>query len=233
MKIMTFNTQHCQNYVTRKIDYELMAKVIKDSGADIVGLNEMRGLGVREDYEEQVEMLAKLTGMPYFYFGKAIDFSGNPYGNGLLSKIPIVNIKTVSIPDPKPRKYEGYYETRGVIVAEIQGGVTVLVTHVGLNPDEAENAISVLAEQIKPNKCVLMGDFNMTPDNPLFAPILEKMIDTAEGLCADKLSYPSDNPDRKIDYIFISPDGKVLFSDIPTIIASDHRPHIAHVEFAK
>ena len=43
MKIMTFNTQHCQNYITKKIDFEAMAKVIRDSGADFVGLNEMRG----------------------------------------------------------------------------------------------------------------------------------------------------------------------------------------------
>ena len=47
MKIMSFNTQHCLNYVERKIDFAIMAKAITDCGADIVGLNEMRGQGKR------------------------------------------------------------------------------------------------------------------------------------------------------------------------------------------
>ena len=91
MKIMTFNTQHCLNYMTKKIDFDVMAKAIIDCDADIVGLNEMRGLGNIEEYAEQVEILAKLTGMKYFYFGKAVDFPAGPYGNGFLSKIPILN----------------------------------------------------------------------------------------------------------------------------------------------
>ena len=231
MKIMTFNTQHCLNYITRKIDFEVMAKAIVDCGADIVGLNEMRGLGSDEEYTEQVETLARLTGMEYFYFGKAIDFAHGPYGNGFLSKIPIVSVKTVIIPDPNPRKYDGYYETRGVIVAELEGGVTVLVTHVGLNPDEAENAVATLCENIAPSKCVLMGDFNMMPDDPTLAPIFDRMTDTAADFCADKFSFPSDAPDCKIDYIFVSRDARVISADIPAIVASDHRPHVACVEF--
>ena len=49
MKIMSFNTQHCLNYVTRKIDYDVMADAIRQCDADIVGLNEMRGLGSAAD----------------------------------------------------------------------------------------------------------------------------------------------------------------------------------------
>lgn len=231
MKIMTFNTQHCLNYMTKKIDFDVMAKAIIDCDADIVGLNEMRGLGNIEEYAEQVEILAKLTGMKYFYFGKAVDFPAGPYGNGFLSKIPIVDVKTMLIPDPNPRKYNGYYETRSIIVARIEGDVSVLVTHIGLNPDEVENAISMICENITPSKCILMGDFNMTPDNQALVLISERMKDTASGFCDDKLSFPSDKPDRKIDYIFVSHDAKVISADIPPIIASDHRPHIACVEF--
>ena len=36
--------------------------------------------------------------------------------------------------------------------------------------------------------------------------------------------------DCKIDYIFVSPDIKIKSADIPEIIASDHRPHIAVIE---
>ena len=31
MKIMSFNTQHCFNYIERKIDFEIVAKAILDA----------------------------------------------------------------------------------------------------------------------------------------------------------------------------------------------------------
>ena len=37
MKIMSFNTQHCMNYITRKIDFQKMADAIKACDADLVG----------------------------------------------------------------------------------------------------------------------------------------------------------------------------------------------------
>ena len=39
MKVMSFNTQHCLNYLERKIDFQVMADAINRCGADIVGLN--------------------------------------------------------------------------------------------------------------------------------------------------------------------------------------------------
>jgi len=72
-----------------------------------------------------------------------------------------------------------------------------------------------------------MGDFNVTPSNSVLAPIRSVMYDTAEKFDTDKLSFPSDAPDRKTDYIFVSRDIEVQDADIPSIIASDHRPHTA------
>lgn len=230
MKILSFNTQHCLNYVEKKIDFEIMARVIRDCDADVVGLNEMRGKGLDPEYTEQVEILAKLTGMNDFYFAPAIEFpSKGPYGNGFLSKLPIRKAETVLIEDPSPKGYGGYYETRCVLKAELEGGVTVLVTHFGLNPDEQENAVKTILKHMADQKCILMGDFNVRPDNPVLAPIREKMKDAADFFDAPKLSFPSDTPNRKIDYIFVSPDVEIVAADIPAIVASDHRPHTATV----
>ncbi len=41
------------------------------------------------------------------------------------------------------------------------------------------------------------------------------------------LSFPSDNRECKIDYIFISHDIEIDSADIPEIVSSDHRPHTA------
>ena len=231
MKIMTFNTQHCKNYVEGHIDFEIMASVIKTCAPDIVGLNEMRDKSDHPEYEAQVEKLRELTGMKYCYFAKAKQFKNGPYGNGFLSNIPILGAEVIGIPDPETRGYDGYYETRCLLKVTLEGGVTVLVSHFGLNPDEQKNAVATVVASLVGEKCILMGDFNMTPDNPILAPIYGRMKDTAEVFDSEKFSFPSDKPDRKIDYIFVSPDAKILEADIPAIVASDHRPHIAIVDF--
>ena len=232
MKIMTFNTQHCRNYLEGKIDYPIMAKAITDCGAEIVGLNEMRNQGVLEGYEPQVQNLSELTGLKHWYFAKAIDVGeNNPYGNGLLSAVPIVSVETIPVPDPAVKSGTEYYETRCLLKAKLENGVTVLVIHFGLNEDEQENAVKTVLEHMENEKCILMGDFNMTPENPILRPIAERMIDTAEVFDGVQYSFPSDEPDQKIDYIFVSQDAKIRSAEIPPIVASDHRPQIAEILF--
>ena len=231
LKVMTFNTQHCLDYLAQKIDFEVMAEAIRREEPDIVGLNEMRGAGQNEEYAAQVDILSELTGMKYFHFAPAIEFpGGGPYGNGFLSRIPIEKAETVMIPDPVEKKYDGYYETRCILKATLEGGITVLCSHFGLNPDELENAVSTAVENLAPQKCVLMGDFNMRPEDKMLLPIREKMRDTADAFAGERLSWPSDKPQVKIDYIFVSPDVRVVSADIPATVASDHRPHVATVE---
>ena len=232
MKIMSFNTQHCSNYVTKRIDYPIMAKAIKTCFADIVGLNEMRDKGEIEDFDAQTAELARLTGLEHYYFAKAIEWRGsNPYGNGLLSRYPIISAETIMVPDPAEKKYSGHYETRCLLKARLECGITVLVIHFGLNPDEQKNAVDTVLEHLEEERCVLMGDFNVTPDNDILAPIRARMKDTADAFGGQRLSFPSDEPTMKIDYIFVSPDIEVREADIPAIVASDHRPHTAEIEF--
>lgn len=233
MKIMSFNTQHCENYLEEKIDFELMAKVIRESGADIIGLNEIRGAGEIVGYTDQLQSLSSLTGIENRYFAKAIDAGGKnaPYGNALLSKYPIERAETIIVPDP-PVRLEGHrdYETRCLLKAVLSCKITVLVIHFGLNPDEQENAMRTVMENLEDERCILMGDFNVTPDNSILDPLREKMVDASSLFKEEKMSFPSDNPTRKIDYIFVSPDLELVDADIPAVVASDHRPHTAEIK---
>ncbi len=233
MKVMSFNTQHCLNYIERKIDFQIMADAIKKCDADIVGLNEMRDKGVHPEFEAQCRILSEKTGLKYYYFAKTIDVGeNNPYGNGFLSRIPILEAETILIPNPVVTEPDHYYETRCILKARLENGVTVLVTHFGLTPEEQANAAKTVAENLTDN-CILMGDFNVTPDNNVLLPIRERMKDTAQVFTEELFSFPSDKPNRKIDYIFVSSDIEIIDADIPVIIASDHRPHTATVEVKK
>lgn len=250
MKIVSFNMQHCQNYITKEIDYQLYADVIKLLDPDIIGLNEMRSQGSIEGYEYQTEKLSELTGMKNYYFAKAIDVLNaddpenvvvvaasesesdiNPYGNAFLSKLAIESAETIYIPDPAPEDRHGEldYEPRCLLKARLEGGITVLVIHFGLNAEEHILAVNTVLEHLASEKCILMGDFNVEPDNEVLAPIRERMRDTSDLFKIPRGSWPAGAPDRKIDYIFVSPDVEVIAADIPGVIASDHRPHTAEI----
>lgn len=236
MKIMSFNTQHCLNFLEQKVDYECMANAILKCEADIVGLNEMYDALPQEteqskNFGAQTEKLSKLTGLNHYYFAKAInDYPNGLYGNGFLSRVPISSCETIMIPDPV--KLPGkFYETRCILKAVLENGLTILVTHFGLNPEEQENAAKTVLENLTDEKCILMGDFNIYPDNELLKPIKERMKDASSLFDMPKLSFPSDKPSIKIDYIFVSPDIELVSADIPELIASDHRPHIAEIKY--
>ena len=231
-RILSFNTQHCRNFISGRIDFDLFADTIRRLDPDIVGLNEMRGKGVDPGYTAQTETLAEKLGYHY-YFAKALDVDGcNPYGNALLSKYPILSAETIGVPDPAVKDPKRHYETRCLLRAKIDvpSGLTVCVTHFGLNPEEKINAAQTATASILPEKCILMGDFNLTPESPELNPIREKLFDTAKLFSKPLLSYPSDNPNIKIDYIFTTSDISVLDADIPEIVASDHRPYLATIE---
>ena len=80
-----------------------------------------------------------------------------------------------------------------VLKAELENGLLVLVTHFGLCIDEQENAVKTILENIRDEKCILMGDFNVTPDNELLSPIKAKMKDTSLGFCENKKGGKQDS----------------------------------------
>ena len=233
LKLMSFNTQHCKNYITKEIDYKIMASTILRYDPDVVILNEMRDKGEREDFDAQTSIIADLVGMPYRYFAKAIDVYDvtSPYGNAIISRIPIESVETVHIPDPPKEGRIGtrWYEHRCFLKARLEGGITVLGVHVGLNPEEKELAVKTLCEHMADERCFLLGDFNMPPSDEKLGPIRACMQDAAELFTEELLSCPSDVPKYKIDYIFATPDVEFVSADIPAIVASDHRPHVATV----
>ena len=225
----TFNIFHCEDFRREKIDFDAFAEYISSFEADIIGLNEVHGKGEHPDYDAQTEILAEKLGY-YGYFGKATEIEGaNPFGNAVLTRLPVKKCVTVPIPDPETPAYDGYYETRCVIAMELADPeLTVLVTHFGLNPDEQENAVKTVLSVIPNGSCVFMGDLNARPDAPVLAPIKARLKDTAPD---EKLyTFPSNAPYRKIDYIFVSEDIRVNGVKVPDRVLSDHCPFIAELE---
>ena len=239
MRIMTYNIQHGRDYHTPDRDNILLsqtADVIRELDPVFCTLNEVRNEGALPGYTDQAKAIGDALGWQH-YFAEAIRFDGeNPYGNAIVSKYPITEAETILIPDPAEKKYDGYYETRCVLkaVLDIDGKpFTVFTAHFGLNPDEAENAVNTVLSETRKCKTpfALQGDFNLQPDSPLLRPLFEELVDTACAGFGPMFTFSSDDPFEKIDYIFVSKDVNVLSADAPAIIASDHTPYIADIDF--
>lgn len=218
---MTFNIQTCRNYHTRAIEVDLMADTIKNTRAEIIGLNEVFG-----DGPNQATLIADKLGYRHHYFAQAIVAKGRPFGNALISKYPWKEIETIPIPDP-PRDTDEYYESRVIIKARFENpDFTVIASHFGLAKSEQVNAMKTalsLIDEVK-TPLVLMGDFNITPNDDKIRPFFDRLKNAYD----EKIpSFPSGAPERRIDYIFVSPDIKVITSAIVAAVASDHLPHIA------
>ncbi len=230
MRIMSFNTLFCTNYFTKEIDFNAMAEVIKKCNPHIVGLNEMYGKSCMEEYDSQTEKLSALSGLPYFEFAEACTLEEGTFGNGFLSKMPYISAEVIPVPEEEIKTGDQLYESRCLLKMRYDDGLTVLVIHFGLNKDEHIHAVNTVLENLEDEKCILMGDFNVTPDKEVLKPIQERMTDTADFIQMPCLTFPSDNPFKKIDYIFVSKDIKVISADIPYIAVSDHLPCIAEIE---
>lgn len=229
LRIMTFNIRGCKNYITNKKDYKSIIEIIKKYNPDIIGLNEVFG-GIISN-NNQVKIIAENLNY-YSYFGKSTRVLFRKYGNGIISKYPIISNEIVNIPNPKIKTGNKLYENRSILKSIIKvenQELNVYVTHLGLNSDEQENGFKIINE-INSSNSIIMGDFNIEPNNILLNELNKKFISSDNYLNEDRFSFPSTKPSNKLDYIYISKDIKILNADIKNDIASDHLPYVVDIE---
>lgn len=233
LKIMTYNILSGRN-LKRDLNLEYAASVIREVQPVFVNLNEVRSHTQDVGPVNQALELGRLTGY-YPIFAKAIDIYGGEYGNGFLSRLPVLESRVVHIPDPAERTGKYCYEHRCILRCVLLAGetkITVLGTHFGLAPSEQASAVQTVLELLEneTNPVLLMGDLNAEPDAPEVRPLFAAMNDTCKGL--DLLSFPSDQPTIKIDHILFRGNWKTLSVSCLDTQNSDHRPLIAEIELA-
>lgn len=232
-KLMTFNIQSCKNYITKEFDHTVCSKVIKEENPDILSLNEVRTAPIVETTHKswfpQTENISEYTGLSNYYFGRSITLEGY-YGNSILSKYIIENPIVYNVKDALSHEEKVFYESRSMMVSKIDG-INVIITHMGLANEERENAVELLLNILNTltGPIVLMGDFNMQPDNKLIKVISSKLKSVDSYIKEPLLTYPSINPTMKIDYIFVSNDIEIIDAHIITKVASDHYPVVANI----
>ncbi len=234
IKIATYNVRHFSTGKLDEVDYSAFIQAIRSLDADIVGINESYGPDSRFGEKAQVEVIAEAMGWNWF-FAPAVQVPGwGIYGNSVLTRFPFIKADCIPIPDPKPVYPYKHYESRCILVLDVEtqsGPLTVAVTHFGLNPAEQEMALKTVRTLVRPHRFILMGDLNLTPDAPIISSLSDLLQDTGKYLRHEQsLSFPSDKPDRKIDYIFVTSDILVKDAEILSLTVSDHRPYKCSLE---
>ncbi|HEY0895575.1 MAG TPA: endonuclease/exonuclease/phosphatase family protein [Sphingobacteriaceae bacterium] len=98
LSVMSYNIHHGadKNEVNT---LDLMGKYIKDSGADLIGLQEVDSMCSRSGKVDQMKRLAEITGMHYA-FVRHFAYDGGAYGLGILSRYPIASVKDHRLTNP-------------------------------------------------------------------------------------------------------------------------------------
>jgi len=230
---MTYNIHHAKG-LDGKVDLERIAKVITDSNADAVALQEVDQNTQRTDGIDMAANLAKRTNM-HVAFGANLDFQGGKYGTAILSKHPIESFENHLLKQAR----EG--EPRGVLQAVLnvgQGRLLFAGTHLDHTADQGERLFSQaqfddLFAEYEGLPAIFCGDFNDTPDSELHKRMSEKWTDSwklaGEGL---GLTMSSNKPTRRIDYVWVSDKKKfkLRWARVPQTDASDHLPVVTEME---
>ena len=231
VKILTYNIHHANPPSTPgKIDIEAIAKVINDSKADIIGIQEVDINVSRSEMVNQAEKLAELTGTEYF-FSKGIDLEKGYYGVLILSKHKIVGKRRYDL--PMPVKSEN--RSLAIVDVELPGGKTISLANTHLDLKEENRIaqaefINELGELYK-KPLVLVGDLNAKPDSKPIK-ILEEYF--VRNTTSNQPTSPNVNTKNEIDYIMVLKNREFNWKTYQVIkeeYASDHLPLLAEIEF--
>ena len=232
IKVLSFNILH--GATTRgDFDLDAIAKVIIDTDPDLVALQEVDFKTTRVNGLDLATELGWRTKMAPL-FGRAMDFRGGEYGEGILSRYSFVKSRNILLPHSPGSEPRAALE----IITVLPSGdtITFIGTHLDHLKDEKDRIAQVekINEVFRDNRypTLLAGDLNATPRSVPIK-ILEKHWTPSYEKKNPQPTFPSDNPRVKIDYVMFLPKERWKVLETKVIrdsIASDHCAYFVTLE---
>jgi len=232
VKIMTFNIYHGET-MNGDFDFDAIANIILNEKVDFVALQEVDFKTNRVNKIDLANTLANKTEM-YFAFGKAIDFDGGDYGVAILSKYKIIKKRNIALPHGKDKEPRTALEITSVL--QFEDTISIISTHLDYTQKDhfRLEQIHEINKVFLTNKypTILAGDLNDIPESETIQ-YLEKYWTSTYNYKNPDATYPSSNPNQKLDYIMFTPktEWKIISSKvIHNKIASDHFAYVVILE---
>lgn len=238
LRVVTYNIHHAQG-TDKRVDIKRISDLLDSCKVNLAALQEVDRGVERTGKIDILKLISAQTGMN-MAFGKNIDFQGGDYGNAILSGFRIDTLKNLHYKMMREGEQRGLLQAMVAVNGE---KIVFMTTHTGdknTEPEKLENADEIINALKNYNglPVILCGDFNDRPEGKMHEKLKEYFTDLWEVLGKGPgYSFPSGNPDRRIDYIYISKEAlkklrpvsiQVLHSE-----ASDHLPLMAEFELLK
>jgi len=233
VRILTINILHGAT-TQGNFDLDKIAAVIQQTNPDLVALQEVDFKTNRAKNCDLATELGWRTKMAPL-FGKAMDYDGGGYGEGILTKMPIITSRNIPLPHSPGNEPRAALE----VMVELVSGDTICFIGTHLEHQRASfdriDQVNEINRVFLPNKypTILAGDLNDTPESETISILKRYWKDTAEDNSA--FTYPSDNPRIRIDYILFRPENQWKVLDYQVVcdsIASDHCAVFSVLELA-
>jgi len=218
---LSYNIHECVG-LDRRRDPSRIARIIKASGAQIVGLQEVHSDSTGADDLHQMNYLAANTGLSAVP-GTSLMRRNGQFGNVLLTSAKVQEVRQLdlSYPDREPR---------GAIDTDLEfSGETmrVIVAHLGLLPAERRFQVEKLLQILRQRHTrmvVVLSDFNeWLPTGRAL-----RWLHTRLGKTALVRTFPASFPVFALDRIWVSPSSALVeigaIRTPITRVASDHLP---------
>jgi endonuclease/exonuclease/phosphatase family metal-dependent hydrolase len=240
IRAVSYNIRHGRG-MDDKVDLDRSAAALARLAPDIVGLQEV-DLGVRRSgSKNQAAQLAERLGM-HAAFGAFMELQGGWYGMGILSRFPLVNVRSIPLPEGN--------EPRVALAADVRlpDGTVVHVVNVHFDWVDDDGfrfaQAAAVADHLRrvQTPVVLLGDFNDGPDSrtlALFRRVLKEANKPSATAAAPtaRLTWSSTEPVMEIDYIFVAPPSRWVIPHGARVIddplTSDHRAVVAEIELTR
>lgn len=231
LRVATFNIHHGAG-LDDVVDLERIARVVEETGAEAVGLQEVdRHWSARSDFVDQATWLADRLDMHLVYGANldqdplSPDAPRRQYGTAILSRHRILDWRNTLLPRPEGGEQRGLLEAR-IVVRGAQ--VRVFNTHLQHTSQVERLAqIDVIRSVVAETResVVVLGDLNATPETPEIAAITEDLADTwVEAGVGDGFTYDAETPHARIDYVLTSANVVARAAVVVSTDASDHLP---------
>jgi endonuclease/exonuclease/phosphatase family metal-dependent hydrolase len=226
LKLMTYNIHHGADK-DEVNTLEAMGKFIRDSGADIIGLQEVDSLCNRSGKVDQMKRLSEITGMHYA-FARHYAYDGGAYGLGILSRYPISDVRNerITLLPKKEGRPSLAFLTAKIALPKRKKAIVFGTVHFALNaPGRVLQAEEVLAfTKDIPVPVILTGDLNALPGTEEIFKLEARFTETGSSKA---LTFSAVKPEKKIDYIMVTKTNLKKITDTKVyneVLLSDHLP---------
>lgn len=223
LRVLCYNIHHGRG-MDNQVDLERIAAVIRRAQPDLVALQEVDNKTLRTGRVDQTHELARLTGL-HGKFVKQIDYEGGEYGQAILSKPSLSDVKVHWLPGTPAREQR----ITGVVEVSVAGKpLSFATTHL-----HHANATFRVQQTDELNRLfvgsshpvLLAGDLNAEPASEPLTNLARhwRLAQSAPEL----KTFPADRPTKQIDYVLFSPKDAfetVSAEVIDEPLASDHCP---------